>query len=86
MKHIISVFQLGWMVIRLMGHRVVTFLSARLVRVMAFAVEHIICGTFSSPSEGVGLPRAAFIDSVVHATCDACHSVHFTLVTAFTWR
>ena len=56
--------------------------SVPLVRVMAFDVEHITCGTFPSLSEGVGLPAAAFIDSVVHATCDACHSMLTTPVGA----
>ena len=57
-----------------MEHRVVTYHSVRLVRVMALDVEHTTCGTFSSPSESVSLPTPVFIDSVVHASCDAGHS------------
>ena len=48
-----------------------------------FDVEHITCGTFPSLSEGVGLQASAFIDSVVHATCDACHSMLTTPVGAY---
>ena len=80
MKYISPMIQVEWMVIRLMEHPVVTHLSVRLVRVMASDVEHIACGTFSSPSEIVALPTSAFIDSVVHASCDACHSMLMTLV------
>jgi len=47
-----STIQVEWMVILLMERRVVTHHSVRLVRVMAFDVEHITWGTFSSPSEG----------------------------------
>ena len=45
--------------------------SVRLVRVSASDVEHITCGTFSSPSEGVGATTFAFTGFVVHASCDA---------------
>ena len=71
------------MVIRLMKQRVVTHLSVCHVRVVAFDVEHITCGTFSSPSECVVLATSVLIDSVVHASCDACHSTLMTSVTAF---
>ena len=53
------------------GTRVVTHHSVRLVGVMAFDVEHITCGTFSS---GVGSPTSACIDCGTHVSCDAGHS------------
>ena len=49
--------------------------SVPLVRVMAFDVEQITCGTLSSPSEGVSPTTSVFIDSVMHASCYACNSV-----------
>ena len=52
------------MVIRLMKHH-----SVPLVRVIAFDVEQITCGTLSSPSEGVSRATSVFIDSVMHASC-----------------
>ena len=54
--------------------------SEPLVRVMAFDVEHITFGTFSSPSEGVSPTTSVFIDSVMHASCYACNSLPMTLV------
>ena len=54
--------------------------SVPLVRVMAFDVEHITCGTLSSPSEGVSPTTSVFIDSVMHASCYACNSMPMTLV------
>ena len=48
-----STIQDEWMVILLMEHQVVTRHSVCLFLVVAFDVEHITCGTFSSPSEGV---------------------------------
>ena len=38
---------------------------------MAFDVEHIACGSFSSLSEGVGSPTSPYIDCGVHASCVA---------------
>ena len=54
--------------------------SVPLVRVMAFDVEHITCGTLSSLSEGVSPTTSVFIDSVMHASCYACNSMPITLV------
>ena len=42
-----------------------------LVREVALDVEDITCGTFSSPSEGVGATTFVFIGCVVHVSCDA---------------
>ena len=86
MEYINPMIQVEWTVIRLMEHRVVTRHSVRLGRIMAFDVEHITCGTSSSPFESVASPTFAFIDSVVHASCDpafiggvvhlsSCHSL-----------
>ena len=75
MKFVIFMFQLEWMVTRLMEHRVVANLAVRLFRVMASAVEHITCETFSSPSEWVVSSTSVFIDNVMHASCDVCHSM-----------
>ena len=73
-----QLFLVEWMIVLLTEQRAVTHHSVRLVRVMALDVEHIICGTFSSPSEGVSSPTPVFIDSVVHASCDARHSTPVT--------
>ena len=54
--------------------------SVRLVRVLASAVEHITCDAFSSPSECGLSSTSALIDSVAHASCDACHSMLITPV------
>ena len=83
MMYINPMLQVEWMVIQLMEHRVVTHLSVCVVRVMASDVEHNTCGTFSSPSECVASSTSVFIDSVAHASCDACHSMVMTPVTAF---
>ena len=59
----------------------VTHHSVCLVRVMAFDVEDITCGTFSSPIEGVEAPTFAFIGCVVHTSCDAGHSTFVNFMT-----
>ena len=46
MKHSISMFQLGWLVIRLVGHRVVTYLSVRPCRVMALTLSTSLAALF----------------------------------------
>ena len=87
MKYISPLIQVGYVLqqtlvprgmdgfIRMMEQRVVTHHSVRLVRVMAFDVEHITCGTLSSPSEGVSPTTSVFIDS-----CYACNPMPMTLV------
>ena len=48
--------------------------------VMASDVEHIPCGTFSSPSEDVASTTSALVvDCVVHANCDIGHTLHCQL-------
>ena len=75
MKHIISMFQLGWLVIRLVGHRVCDISFSASWSSDGFDVEHITCGTLSSRSEGVSPTTSVFIDSVMHASCYACNSM-----------
>ena len=71
MEYIDPMFWVEQLALRLMEQRVVIYYSVRLVRVMAFDVEHITCGTFPP---GVGLSTSACIDCGVHASCDAGHS------------
>ena len=71
MEYINPIFRVQLMALRLKEQRVDTYHSVRLVRVMAFDVEHITCGTFSP---GVGTSTSACIDCGVHASCDAVYS------------